>query len=154
MLKRVEKEIDGNRYSYQPLQLTPARELLDKLIQKLGPAVGDAAAGLGGEGGVDTAILGAIGQAVSRLATQLDPAFHREIADKIAAQIQVEQEGRFVPFRDLRELLLGQSLLTETKIILWALEVQYSDFFGLLRSRLAAAAPLIPTLSVSDSEAS
>jgi hypothetical protein len=145
MLETHEKEIDGRRYVYQPLMLKPARALFDKLVQRFGPAVATAVeklqdAELTEEMELGEAlghVAGSAGGLIRGIVTGLDAKMHAEISDTIAKQIQVQAEDdntKLVPLNDLRELLFGRNLLTEFKVIAFALETQYWDFLEPLRS--------------------
>jgi hypothetical protein len=145
MLETHEKEIDGRTYVYQPLMLKPARALFDRLVQRFGPAIATAVeklqdAELTEEMELGEAlghVAGSAGGLIRGIVTGLDAKTHAEISDQIAKQIRVKAEDdstKLVPLNDLRELLFGRNLLTEFKVIAFALEVQYWDFLEPLRN--------------------
>lgn len=154
MLEPQEKEIDGSVYLYQPLMATPARELLDQLIRKFGPALAAAIEGLENAdlnldqdtvniGEILGTVTDSLGGGVRELTAALQPAFHHKLVDQLGKQTQiknVETSEQFVPFsKDIREVLFATNLLAEFKWIAFCLEVQYSDFFELLRTTAARA---------------
>lgn len=146
MLETHEKEIDGRRYVYQPLMLKPARALFDKLLQRFGPALATGVEKLQDAqltedmelGEALGNIAGSIGGLIQGIVTGLDAKTHAEISDIVAKQIMVQGDEddstKLMPLSDLRELLFGRNLLTEFKVIAFALETQYWDFLEPLRN--------------------
>lgn len=145
MLETHEKEIDGRRYVYQPLMLKPARALFDKLLQRFGPALATGVEKLQDAhltedmelGEALGNIAGSAGGLIKGIVIGLDAKTHAEISDIIAKQMMVQAEDdntKMQSLTDIRELIFGRNLLTEFKVIAFALEVQYWDFLEPLRN--------------------
>lgn len=144
MLETKDFEINGVKYVYQPLMLKPARALFDKIVQRFGPALAKAIERLQDAKLDETMpleqalgnIASSAGGLVDGIVKGLDQKTHEELADTIAKQTMVDTEGNgnLVPLTEVRELLFGNSLLTEFKVIRFALEVQYGDFLEPLRN--------------------
>lgn len=155
MLEVEENEIDGLTYQYSPLMLKPARALFDKLIQRFGPAIANAVEGLQGadltdDMEVDEALGNVAGSAAGLLrgvVDGLDPKFHAELCDTFAKQtlVDVEGDGNMLPLVGVRELLFGRKLLTEAKVVMWCLKVQYADFLEPMQTLATTAIALRAT---------
>lgn len=149
MIEAKSKEIDGMTFEFMPLMATPAREMLDKLINKLGPSVASALEGLSTakefslEDDVVSKLLpavsGSLGGGLRGFCEALQPSFHKELVDSFFKNVTVEDEGKKLPLKNQAEFIFATKLLTETKVLAWCLEVQYSDFFELLKQGLASA---------------
>ncbi len=144
MLEPEEKEIDGIVFKYQPMMLKPSRAMFDGLAQRFGPAIASAVEGLS-EADINSdmefsAMLGNVSKSAGGLlrgvVAGLDPAYHAKLADELAKQTEYKIEGgNFVALGpDIREMMFGAKLLTETKLIAWCLGVQYADFLEPLRN--------------------
>ncbi len=143
MLDAQETEIDGTVFRYQPMMLKKSRGMFAQLSQRFGPAIASAVEGLGdADLSPDmeiTQALGTITQSAGGLLRgvvgALDPAYHEKLANELAAQTQYQKEaGGFVPLdNSTREVMFGANLLTEYKLIVWCLGIQYSDFLAPLR---------------------
>lgn len=152
MLDAEENDIDGLTYQYTPLMLKPARQLFDKLIQRFGPAVANAVEGLQGadlddEMEIEHALGNVAGSAAGLLrgvVDGLDPKFHAELCDTLAKQtlVDIEGDGNLVPLQTVRELLFGRKLLTEAKVVMWCLKVQYDDFLEPMQTLATTAIAL------------
>ncbi len=156
MLEPEEKEIDGKVYTYQPLTLKPARALFDRLVQRFGPAVANAVEGLQ-DAEIDeeaeiTEVLGSVAGSVAGLlrgvVQGLDSTTHAYLCDTIAKQTKVEWvneetgQSALMPLMDVRELLFGKSLLTEIKVVMFGLQVQFDDFLGPMQNLATSALAL------------
>lgn len=152
MLETQEKEIEGRLYTYQPLMLKPARALFDKLVKKFGPAIASAIEGLEsapieGSGDVLEALSGAsksVAGLIDGLVKGLDAKTHEEIADTVAQNMRVELtnddgDTQTVALKQARDMIFGQNLLTEFKVIAFALDVQFSDFLAPMRQAATMA---------------
>ena len=166
MLEIESKEIDGRTYHYQPLTLKPARTLFDKLLQRFGPAVADAVEGLKdaelNEDSDITEALGSIAGSAAGLlrgAVQgLDAKTHAELCDTVAKQTKVDMENeetgetQQMGLMAVRELIFGKSILTEFRVILFALQVQYEDFLAPMQNLAQTAMALRAKASSSNSQ--
>lgn len=140
LITAEEKEIDGIRFRYTPLMLKQSRATFDELAQRFGPAIAAAVEGLGAaELNADMEIAQVLGSVTDSAGALLrgfvgglDPAYHAKLADALAKQTEfVNDKGNWLPLGDnIRELMFGARLLTETKLIWWCLSVQYSDFLA------------------------
>jgi hypothetical protein len=156
MIETHEKEIDGVRYRFKPLMAKAARDQLDQLIQKFGPAFASAIKGLQNAGTYDAdkeanilemlpAVAGSIGGAIESFCGALTPAYHANLVRTFFHQVSMEdtvngQEAWPLLSPDRCEIHFATRLLSETKVLCWCLEVQYADFFGLFRQGLMLAA--------------
>lgn len=144
MLEPEDKEIDGHEFRYHPMMLKPARKMFDQLSQRFGPAIASAIEGLGNAnidqdmefaemlGGVTDSAAGLLRGIVAGL----DPTYHAQLADTLAGSTlwKHPDSGEYVKLTsELREVMFGKNLLTESKLIWWCLSVQYSDFLAPLR---------------------
>lgn len=155
MLEAQENEIDGLTYQYTPLMLKPARALFDKLVQRFGPAIANAVEGLQGADlsdgmEIDEALGNVAGSAAGLLrgaVDGLDPKFHAELCDTLAKQtlVDVEGDGNMLPLTKVRDLLFGRKLLTEAKVVMWCLKVQYEDFLEPMQTLATTAIALRAT---------
>jgi len=151
MIEIQEKTIDGDCYRFTPLMVKKARAELDKLLQKFGPAVALAIKGLEsvnvdadidlegsrGEAIVSAlpAVAGSLSGAVTGFSAALTPAYHAELVETFFKNVTIdvgESQQRLTP--EFCSLHFATRLLTETKVLLFCLEAQYSDFFGLWES--------------------
>ncbi len=142
MIEPAQKEIDGVNYEFMPLQLKEARKQLDLLIKKLGPAAASAIEGIQTAEDFDekatlkmlSIVSGSVGGAIRDFCSVLTPEYHASLADTFLARVSCEEDGKKPQLTaSKRELMFATKILTETKILLWCLEVQYADFFGLAR---------------------
>lgn len=163
MIEPVRKEIDGTTYEFRPLRLKEARKQLDKLIKKLGPSVASAVEGLQTAENFDeeatlkmlSIVSGSIGGAVREFCAALTPEYHAELANIFLNQVAYQTEEGMPQLTEAkREFLFATKILTETKILLWCLEVQYADFFELARRGVQRASSLLKTMkpSILDSQ--
>ena len=147
MLDIEEKEIDGRVYRYQPLMLKPARKLFDKLVQRFGPAIANGLDGLHDaqiDDGVElTEALGHVAKSAAGVlrgvVEGLDENTHAHICDTLAKQTTVEWgddngQTKHMPLTEVRELLFGKNLLTEMRVVMFCLGVQYEDFLAPVQS--------------------
>jgi hypothetical protein len=151
MIEAKDKLIDGDNYRFTPLMVKQARAELDKLIQKFGPAIALAVKGFESinldadidlEGPKSEALLsalpavaGSVSGAVTGFSAALSPAYHADLVETFFKNVELEVDGgwrRLEP--KFCNVHFATKLLTETKVLLFCLEVQYSDFFGLWES--------------------
>ena len=144
MIELKQKNIDGVDYEFLPLMATPARNMLDQLINKFGPAIAKGLEGLkdagefSGDDDVSAlvpALSGSLGAALDSFSTAITAGFHKNIVDTFLNKVNVvEPDGNKPQLTAAdREIRFATNLLTETKVLLWCLEEQYGDFFGLFR---------------------
>jgi hypothetical protein len=155
MIETVEKEIDGVRYQFTPLMAKAARNELDQLIQRFGPSIANGIKGLQavGDFNIDTdvdelatkiaglqAVSGSLGNTLEAFCGALTPAYHANLAriflSNVLAEVEVPNPatggidmGMQKLTEDFRNIYFATKLLTETKVLIWCLEVQYGDFF-------------------------
>lgn len=151
MLEEKNKIIDGIEFVYRPLFATPARKLLDELIQRFGPALAAGVEGVGAAGemgslNIDSKpneILGALGDSLGGvirvICNGLDPDFHERIVELLGKQSDHKNASGNMEtlIKTSREVFFATRLLTEAKWIGFCLESQYADFFGLVRTATA-----------------
>jgi len=144
--------------------------MFDGLAQRFGPAIASAIEGLS-DADIDSdmqieQMLGNVSKSAGGLlrgvVAGLDPSYHEKIANELATQTQFRNEGgNFVPLEPaMREMMFGANLLTETKLVVWCLGVQYADFLEPLRDlgmtamsfrRMAGSPSVSPTGSIGSS---
>lgn len=140
-LEQVEKEIDGITFRYQPLLATPARKLLDDLVQRFGPAVASFVEGLDKADGLnldtevnEAALLGGVtrpfGMSLREVFKSMDPKFHADLAEQLGKQsVMVREDGTEpVMNRPIRDVEFATNLFREFKWIAFCLSVQFTDF--------------------------
>lgn len=146
MLEKEETEIDGNLYRYEPLKLKPARALFDKLVQRFGPAIANAIEGLKDADELDDGLevtealgmlSGSFAGMIRGVVDGLDEKTHSKLADDLCLQLEVEVpldpnepdgERAYMPLKAMREQLFAKRLLTESKVLVFCLRVQFEDF--------------------------
>lgn len=145
MLEPQEKTIDGITFRYQPMMATPARKLLDELVQRFGPVIGSFIEGLSAadELNLETemnamlgTVTGPLGSGIKQLSKQMDPKFHATVVEQLSKQTQFSDDdgASYLPLKKERvEVMFATRLTTELKWIAFCLEVQYADFFEPLR---------------------
>lgn len=148
MIESHETEIGGNRYRFLPLQLKPARRMLNLILKRIAPGVADGIRGLkeAKSDVLDTevknevtalvavlpALSASLGGIVEGLGLALDPKFHEEMIATFFPRVTVNMDGDWPKLTSDRCAdFFATSLLSETKVLLWCLKVQYADFFEL-----------------------
>jgi hypothetical protein len=143
MLEPQEKEIDEIKFRYQPMMLKPSRAMFDGIAQRFGPAIASAVEGLS-DADIENdmefeRMLGNVSKSAGGLlrgiVAGLDASYHEKLANELANQTEyVNEAGNWVPLVPaVREIMFGAKLLTETRLIMWCLGVQYADFLEPLR---------------------
>jgi hypothetical protein len=163
MLDKEEKEIDGNVYRYEPLKLKAARALFDKLVQRFGPAIANAVEGLKEAEELDenmevTEALGMLSGSFAGMlrgiVDGLDERTHASLADTLCTQLEVEVplnpdepegERAFMPLKSMREQLFARKLLTESRVLVFCLRVQFEDFLEPMQRLVATSVSLRAT---------
>ena len=154
MIYEKTKIIDGMEYKFLPLGAGQARTYLLRLINKLGPSLGQLVGGIKPQSKLSLdsdvmselipAVSDGFGNAISKILTEIDPAFYDDLVEVFVSRVSCCTEGKEVPLvKSYRELHFGTSLLKELKILCWALEAQYEDFFAPMRRALESAAKLM-----------
>jgi hypothetical protein len=159
LLEKKEKEIDGHVFRYQPLMATEARKILVGLIQRFGGSVASGVEGLANSDISDvdgdteiSEMLGKMANSVAGIVRQLTisltPEYYEKLVDTFGKQTEIKvvsdagQVGWPMLGKGTRDVMFGTALLTEAKWVAFCLEVQYSDFFGLVRTAAAKAVAL------------
>lgn len=126
--KAIEKEIDGEIYSFYMLKPRKSLSLLTKIIKLLGSSIGKA---FSTEVKVRE-ILDAninIGNAVIEFSDKFDDDRVQHIIDVLLSQVHHHGMGELSVSTTYDELFSGK-LKHLFKVVLKAMEVQYADFFG------------------------
>lgn len=160
MRDRQEKEIGGDKISVTQLPAMQAFKLLNRLGRVLSPALVKAVGGTGGGkvldlGGMDIAM---IGDALRSLFETLDDGELDKIVGGLLSTAQVfvadDRGGKWVALADANNLstshfnvLYRGRLLDLVGALVFAIEVNYSDFFAYLRSRQGKAQEQTKTAS-------
>ena len=154
-IESVTREIDGVEYTFRPLQAKAARDQLDQLIQRFGPSIASIVKGMKTAGDFDEggdvvrdmlpALSESLGGGIESFCKALAPNFHANLVDMFLSRVEAKifddngQELRPMLNKNFREDYFATSLLLETKILAFCLEVQYSDFFEQLRRVIGSA---------------
>lgn len=135
MLEAKEKVIDGVSYKVHQLGARKALRMLQRIIKIVGPGIATGIQGVDGQGGfqamaeMDIGKL-ALGQAVKELADRLDEAVVDGIVDELA-QVTVVVKGDKQPaLSAIFDLHFAGKMKQLFQWLLFALEVQFGDFFG------------------------
>jgi hypothetical protein len=153
MLEEKTKVIDGIEYSFMPITVTPARRMLDRLMQTFGPALAAFIKGLESledvkNFDIDTTDISelvgpltrSIGATVDTFTKAIDSSLHEELVNTFLLRVKYVDNGKLVKFtKDNLEIYFATRLGLETRILLWCLSEQYADFFGPLRTALTSA---------------
>lgn len=155
MINQVETEIKGVNYKFMPLTATPARALLDKLINRLGDSISLFIKGLNQIGDIvdfsldkttEMDLLQAfatpVGDSVGSFTSKVTPEFHKELIEAfIINNVSYQEEsGEWIKMtRNVAENYFALQLGLETKLLLWTLKEQYADFFEPVRMAIASA---------------
>lgn len=126
--KEVEREIDGEVYTFHMLKPRKSLTLLTKIVKLLGPSIGKA---FSKEVKVKE-ILNAdinIGDAVIEFSSKLDDDRVQYIIDVLLTQVIHHGKGTLSNEVAYDELFSGR-LKHLFKVVTKAMEVQYADFFG------------------------
>lgn len=141
-MRKETKQIGGATYHVETYNVVTGREALVRLQRMFGPAMGELIEGRG-----KTGIARALGDLSGRFAVADLEWFVAKTAEKTAVE---HADGRLVPMRpDVQEDLFAGNYLTMFEWLEFALEVNFKDFLGLLRSMVKPAddAPTAPSKS-------
>ena len=144
MIEKKQKEIDGVTFEFMPLMATPARDMLVQLCNKLGPSLASGIEGLdkaksfsleSNVAELIPALAGSLGGTIRSFCTSLQPGFYKNLITLFLSRVTFQNENGGMQKLDeaAREIMFAVKLMTEMKVLIWCLEVQYADFFGLLR---------------------
>lgn len=149
MLEKQTKEIEGHVFTFNPLFAEQARRILVELVNRFG---GSIAAGIEGisetefedvEENTDVIeLFGQLGKSaagvIREIVTNLKPQYYEDLTNVFGkrSEVKIEVEdgnsGMMTLDKNYRNHFFGTRLLLEAKWLFWCLEVQYSDFFGLV----------------------
>lgn len=156
-MEPITTEIEGKEYSYLPMGAGKARELLTLLTGAIGPVWADALDGLknvnlDGDAGTDKlletlqTLSGSLAGLLRGFSKGFSHAFYKKVTDDVLARVCLLEDDRqqnLTP--SVREQMFATSLLTELKIVSWALSVQFADFFELLaKAKNFAVSAIVP----------
>lgn len=133
------REIDGYMFEVTPLGFVQGRRLFVRLSKALGPGLVALAGGAASLASLDLVT-------VSRdLIQNLDDAELEHMAETLGEVTRYwpADNPKAKPYlhKDARETLFSGSILLFFRWLAFACEVQFSDFFDMLRRALAAKAP-------------
>ena len=154
MIESVETTIDDVEYRFMPLMADPARKNLDELLKRFGPAIASVIEGLNGTNKIEDFDMDktedaelikvfsrSLGGGIREFTQALSSHFHKELVDVFLTQVDVKEDGSWVKLTSSkRQMLFGTKLATETRLLVFCLGAQYSDFFGPLRTAIMSAA--------------
>lgn len=138
MIGTQERTIDGRSYTVTQLPARRSLKLLRKLVAALGPGLATAFGSTQGKDlrGLDVS---ALGPALERLTAHLDDATLDAVVNEALATVRVDGIELLPQFDIVFQGKLGSLF----KVLGFAMEVQYGDFFGALfgelRSRTGAS---------------
>jgi hypothetical protein len=153
VLESKTTEIDGYKYTTTNLKFTASLELLRQLAVVLGPTlskIGDAFKSADGD--VGQLEIGGLGDALGQLAVGLGEGKVRSlIREGLLLTTEVIGEDEKGPKRfalksekDFDDWFGARGLTHFGKVLFWAFEVQYGDFFVWARRLAPAAKPALP----------
>jgi hypothetical protein len=128
-LAPVQREIDGHTYTLSPLPMFAGLEAWHMLVKMVGPAAiaGALAVKEGGEpSGLGAALSATLGGSST-------PEFVA-LTKKLLAGCRVTINGQSAELLSVADVHLQGKILTYFKILGFALEVHFADFFGALRA--------------------
>lgn len=128
------KTIDGHEVTIAPLGARVASKMLARLIRLAGPALGQILGGVRAAAEDDDALV-MLAQGVSHLAGQVTDAEHDAVVDGLLAGAVLDGKGLL----QVMEIALQGKVLTLYKIVAFAIQVNYPDFFAAWSARAAAA---------------
>jgi len=154
MIESVETTIDDVEYRFMPLMADPARKNLDELLKRFGPSIASVIEGLSGTNKIedfdmdsteDAELVKVFAKSLSggirEFTHALSSHFHKEIVDVFLTQADVKEDDKWVKLTsNKRQILFGTRLATETRLLVFCLQAQYSDFFAPLRTAIMSAA--------------
>jgi hypothetical protein len=143
MIEEIKKEIDGVEYMYVPMAANAARALYAKLLKNFGPAVAQGLQDMervknidmdSSVGAIIANMFGPIGKALETFTRELDPKFYEYLVDTLLRRVSCTVDGEMFTLESkVRDLYFARKFLTECKVLMFCLEAQYDDFFGLLK---------------------
>lgn len=137
MVTTQERIIDGHTWAVTQLPPTRSLKLMARLLKIVGPALGQ---GLSAGADLDKADISAFGPAIEKLLLQLDGDTLDAVVKESLATARIDGQEALVGF----EVTFHGRLVELLKGVAFALEVNYSDFFGglvgELRSRMGPSA--------------
>jgi hypothetical protein len=135
VIETKSKEIGKHTYSVTPLTAKKAYKLLTKILKIVGPGVGTIVDGRSADG--------LVGQLIGQITERLDETAVEQIVDMLIAQTTVRMDGRDVPVEKIFDVHFVGKMSELMRVLAFALEVQYGDFFADLGGALGATAPVV-----------
>jgi len=126
--RAIEKEIDGEVYSFFMLRPRKSLSLLSKIVKLLGPSIGKAFSTEVKVKDIMDANIN-IGDSVIAFSNQFDDDRVQNIIDILLSQVHHKGKGELSNDAVYDELFSGK-IKHLFKVVLKAMEVQYADFFG------------------------
>lgn len=144
--------IEGVKYAYLPLMAKQARDILLKLVNKLGPVFGEGVSKVGesknildmdiGDGEdfnftmeMVPALAGSFGTMIIKFCQAINPSFYAGLCDTFLPRItRYDPDGRQYFLKEKQREIFARKLLLEARLVAWGIEQQYSDFFELWKS--------------------
>jgi hypothetical protein len=133
MIEPHRRTIDGFDFELTPLPAWASLETFPRITKFLSPVVD----GLGDVGGDRTMALKGVAKAIQGLSSS-NPAELKALTQKLLESCLITYEGKQVRLLTIFDIAMQARLLTVFKVLAWAVEVNYQDFFDVLKSGLSA----------------
>lgn len=141
--KAQEREIDGLVFEVAQLPAMRANKLLVRLGKVIGPALGKVSKLMqGGAKSIADAELSAVGEAIEALFDKLTPEEFEAVTKELLAGASVTGAesvedggtgGKKVPLLPVFDRVMQGRTVTLGKLLAFAFEVNFADFFGVFR---------------------
>lgn len=143
-LKTQSKEIGGDTFTVSQLPMFRALRLLNRIGRAVGPALGHVASAYDASKGdgapVDGVRVGeAVGRALSALFGSLSDDELEAITRAMLETAMIESNGKTTPLLKSIDLVMQGRILDLFKLLAFAFEVNYGDFFEVVPQLIAAA---------------
>lgn len=136
MREQQTREIDGLRFTVQMLPAMRATRLWHRILKGAAPAFLKAAGSA--KSGLADADVSALADAAQLLFNNFSESDFEGILRELLETTLVEKDGKQFPLMPVFDDLMRGRTVTLLKLVRFALEVNYSDFFDGLRGKLGS----------------
>lgn len=133
MRKQQTKTIDGMTFTVQQLPAMRAQRLKPRIVSILAGPAAKIGTVLGGARRLEDLDLGALAGAFDALAGKLSPDEYEAVTRELLETTLVQQGPNLIPLLPVFDDIMAGRTLTVDKLLLFAVEVNYGDFFDALR---------------------
>ena len=143
MRKSQTKTIDGMTFTVQALPAMRQLRLKPRILDALAAPASKIAAAFGGS--LASTDVAALGDALTALCQKLTPAEYEALTRELLETTTVQHDGQTLPLMPVFDDVMCGRTLTVDKLLLFALEVNYGDFFAAGRAAFATARLVSPS---------